>query len=273
MDIISDSKLRNEFVSFCELLLDDYYIDDVINDREVYTKVAMGGGKNNTIINSNIKCNYARGFDDNNNSYDFMVYKDEKNGTIELICQPSIQKGFDSDDFGHSFSIKYSVNNQTMEISKLSKNALLREDRHLYVRDDSTNDLVLISEERLYDHKSVLELENKILSNKTIKHPYKKLYKNGKYLYSDEAYLIVNRVSVTKMTQGVYKLFVNNVDTNLVTCPGTILYGEEGICPIALTSANGYLDRFETLIDKQSRQLNEYYSAQNIQEKVNYLVR
>lgn len=210
--LIEDNDLRYECESILSKILEKYYIDDNITDYQVYNK---------SCIDYSNTMQLCRGFSKNNDSYDFMYIKNRTNNTMNFILRPTLQNKFNSDKFGESVKVSYRMNDGMLEMNRISKyNGDLLNEKHIYVRDSKTNDLVLLSEYKMYYSDDVKFEEAKL--NKVSE--LRKVYDNGEYINNNLIPLFSELYVTSKTDNIVGSLFINNLDTGLDITDGTTIY-------------------------------------------------
>ena len=249
--MIEDNELREECEIILNNVLSDYFIDNKITD---YNFVNEDGW----IDCSNI-LQLCRGFDKLNDSYDFICIKNKKNNIVNFIIRPTLQSKFNSDKFGESVKISYRMNDGVLEINKISKyNGDLLNEKHMYVRDSKDNDLVLISEYKMYYCDDVKYEEATLKKVKELR----KIYDNGQYINNNLIPIFSELYLTSKANGFVKRLFINDLDTGLNITSGTSIYNIDKNVPEYITNYNS-LDSNKSLIECFEENFKTYENRNN----------
>lgn len=260
-NMISEKDLRREFVSVIEILLSDFYMDDSIKSRELYVNF----NDKEKMVDGSKTCKYCRGFNDKNISYDFICIYDNVNKTYELIIEPTHKTKFADVNFSESISIKYSLNNNLLEVNRLTNDTAenLIEEQYLYTRSSRNKALILFSEVKTYDRFLVSILDEKSYIE------YKKFYLKGKYgLGSFVKPEEIKIFATTKMGSEFHILKVNGNDVGMVICNGTMVYdyNKEKLGDFKILSKEN--DDRNPLFVNHIKNYQDYLSKQYLHNKI-----
>lgn len=247
--LIEDNDLKYECESILNKILEKYYIENNITDYLLC--------KDKYIDCSNL-VQFYRGFSKNNDSYDFIYVKNNINKVMSLIVRPTLQSKFNGDKFGESVKISYRMNDGVLEMNRISKyNGDLLNESHMYVRDSQDNDLVLLSEYKMYYSDDVKYEEANLKKVSELR----KIYDNGQYITNNLIPVFSELYVTTKGNSLVKRLYINDLDTGLNITSGTNIYNIDNHVPEYITNYSSMGDK--SLIECFEENFRTYENRNN----------